>query len=89
MILTENQLYYWDLSLSSVGNKYFNITFDSCLNRIEYHNKSLYKYPYTRFHWKTLDDKLELYANDNLLATLVKKDKINEPEKVWRFYRES
>ena len=89
MILTGDRLYYWDLVLTSVGNRYFNITFDSCLNRIEYHNKSLYKYPYTKFFWKKFDDKLELYANNKLLATLIKKDQIENPEKIWPFYRES
>lgn len=90
MILTENERYWWDLRLTSVMNKYFHITYNACLNRIEYHNREYYKNPYYyKFQWENFDGGLRLIVNDKLVAEMFKKELIEEPEKVWRFYKES
>jgi hypothetical protein len=84
----DNPQYYWDLHLQTCANKYFNQTYDACLFLIERHNQLLLKYPYNIHRWEKSDDKMEYYVNDKPIAVLMKKDKIENPEKIWRFYRE-
>jgi hypothetical protein len=84
----EDRNYYWDLHLYTVGNKYFKQTYDACLFLIERHNKLLLAYPYNKHDWKHFDDKVEYRVNDKLVAVLMKGDVIENPDKIWRFYRE-
>jgi hypothetical protein len=90
----EDKNYYWDLHLNTVGNKYFNQTYDACLFLIQRHNQLLLNYKHNIFsgsnvhRWEKSDDKMEYYVNDKLIAVLIKKDQIENPDKIWRFYRE-
>lgn len=92
----DHAIWYW-WKLDSGGNRYNSLTFDSCLDRIEFHNQSSYRdakeHSGTKIVWERLSTNTwrvlrKTYGNIVVLATLVRLDRIKNPESTYRWYRE-
>lgn len=80
--------YYWDLRMTRVANRYKKLTWPAALNRIQYHNQSLYKNPFNQFYWDKEDNQYKMYVNGDLIATLDLVEKIEDLENTYMWYRE-
>lgn len=79
--------YWWDLQLHSCANRYDKVTWDAAMNRVQFHNQSIYKDNLNKFSWEYEDDIIKLLVNGKPIATLQKVGEIENPDSVYRWYR--
>jgi len=94
----DHAIWYW-WRLECGWNRYSKVTFESAMNRLEFHNQSVYNrnsYNYDHSYkvlWDRVSDNtwrvlVEKYGNRIAIATLVRLDRIENPESTYRWYRE-
>lgn len=79
---------WWDLRMTRVANRYSKLTYEAALDRIEYHNQSLYKDHWNVFRWTESEHLIQLFVNGDLIAELAKVGNIEDPENTYRWYKE-
>jgi len=88
--------YWWRVKVG--GNVYQQLTWEAAMNRIEFHNQDVYNKnsyrhdPFWDIHWERLsEDTWRILkskgGNRIAIATLVKTQKIKDPESTYRWYR--
>lgn len=84
--------YWWDLKTTTL-NTYDGVTWDAADFIIRSKNKTLMESPYVKIEWERLsEDTWRQYCVTGgakiVVATLTKRDRIENPESTYRWYKE-